>query len=285
MSRRVWGAIGALALAVAVGCEPAKELPPEVPKHVEQPPPDPVPKESEPAARAYAEKAVKALTAGKPELLAKVKSSRAALKGTMVIDGEKPAARTISAVWPDRIAVRDDIQVTVDVKNLVRAWLVRGRFTVMQGETEIAEFNRAEMGRAFGAYALGQHWMALGLPLTDPKAVVYDFQSVTGTAPRTGKPQPIHVLKLATGDPPQVFALTYDAATDLLVRVEYVARENAVERRKQWTATEHKPGPDGLLLPAKIEVYQDGRPVEQWAFEKWEFPATVPDSDFEPPTK
>ncbi|MBM3980210.1 MAG: hypothetical protein FJ304_07985 [Planctomycetes bacterium] len=282
MSRRVWGAIGALVLAVAVGCEPAKELPPEVPKGVEPPPPDPVPKESEPAAKAYAEKAVKALTAGKPELLAKANSSRVALKGTMVIDGDNPAARTITATWPDRVAVRNEVQVSADSKNLVRAWLVRGRFTMMQGDREVAEINRSELARALGADARAQHWMALGLPLTDPKAVVYDFQSVTGTAPRTGKPLPIHLMKLATGDPQQVFALTYDAATDLLVRVEYVVRENAVDRRKQWTVTEHKPGPDGLLLPAKIEVYQDGRPVEQWTYEKWEFPATVPDADFEP---
>lgn len=283
MERRAcgWWLTGVLALAVAVGCEPAKQLPTEVPKE-----PAPVdawaaPAESDPAAKAYVEKAVKALTAGKPELLAKGKFSRAVLKGVMVINGEHATVRTITAGWPNRYAVANDLQFG-DKPLLVRAWLNGARFTAMSGDREQENINRAETAGVFLADGTGQHWMALLQPLTDPKAVAYDFQSVTGTSPQTGLLHPVNLVKLALPDRP-LYLLTFDSKTDVLLRVEYQIRESGVDRRKQWTALEHKPGPDGLILPTKTEVRHDGRLVEQWTVEKWEFPATLPDTEFEPP--
>ncbi len=284
MERRAcgWWLAGAVALAVAVGCEPAKELPTEVPKQA--PPADvwAAPTESDPTAKAHVEKVVKAFTAGKPDLLAKVKYSRAALKGTMVISGENPAVRAITGVWPDRYAVANDLQIA-DQKLLVRAWSNRTRFTAMNGDREQENINRSETASVFVADGTGQHWMALLQPLTDPKAVVYDLQSVTGTSPQTGLLHPVTLVKLALPDRP-LFQLTFDSKTDTLLRVEYMIRESGVDRRKQWTALEHKPGPDGLILPTKTEVRHDGQLVERWTVEKWEFPATIPDTEFDPPT-
>ena len=277
----VWAALVAAVAAATVGCRPAKEIPTDVPQGTEPGDGPKVPTASEAAAKAYVEKAVKALTAGKPELLARGKVSRAALKGQMAISGDSPAARAIAAVWPDRYAATTDFTLNNQKFN-VRALLHRPHVNVLEGPREQDVPNRAETELALAADGTAQHAMALLVPVTDPKAVVYDLQSVHGTAPQTGQPQPVQLLKLSLGDLPP-FQLTFDAKTDLLLRVEYVVREQGVNRRKLWAATEHKPGPDGLTLPTKTEMRHDGQVVEQWTIEKWEFPATIPDAEFSPP--
>lgn len=277
----VWAALVVAAAGAAVGCQPAKEIPTEVPKGTEPSDEPTVPTKSEPGAKAYVEKAVKRLTGDKPELLAKGKVSRSALKGQMAISGDSPVVRAIAAVWSDRYAATTDFTLNNQKFN-VRALLHRPRVSVLEGTREQDIPNRPETELALAADGTGQHWMALLVPVTDPKAVVYDLQSVHGTAPQSGQPQEVQMLKLSYGDLPQ-FQLTFDAKTDLLVRVEYVVREQGVTRRKQWTALEHKPGPDGLTLPTKTEMRHDGQVVEQWTVEKWEFPATIPDAEFSPP--
>jgi hypothetical protein len=280
----VWALAWAAGVCAVVGCQPAKEIPDVVPKGTEPSDAPKVPTVSDPAAKEYVAKAVTKFTGGKPELLAKGKASRVAYKGLMPqLSGENPAARTIAAVWPDRYFTATDL--TAQGKQFhIRVWLHRPRITVWEGENEQDVPNRPESELTLAADGTAQHWMALLTPLTDPNAVVYDLQSVTGLAPGTGQPMPVQVLKLSLGTLPP-FQLTFDAKTDLLLRVEYVARERGVTYRKQWTVLEHKPGPEGLMLPAKTEVRHDGQVVEQWTVEKWEFPATIDDAEFSPPKK
>src|SRR5205807_1357250 len=72
---------------------------------------DPVPAVSEPKAKDYVAKVVKAFTGGKPELVAKGKVSRVVMKGTMVLPVENqfvplPVTRTRVAVWHETVDER-----------------------------------------------------------------------------------------------------------------------------------------------------------------------------------
>jgi hypothetical protein len=239
-----------------------------------------VPAASDPKAKEYVEKAVKAFTAGKPELVGKGNTSRAVLKGRVIRQdvGTTDTERTITAVWPDRIAVTDDVQ-----GRRVTAYSHRPNFAVVQQGREVEELpNRAETARNFTADVTAQHWMCVLAPLLDKKAVVFDARPADVVSPQTGQPQAVNLLKLALPDSP-LYQLVFDGKTDLLLRVEYTLVEQGVRRRKRWSALEHKPGPDGQMLPSKLEMGHDGTIVEQWAETKWEFPATIPDTEFSPP--
>jgi hypothetical protein len=279
----------ALAAAVTagaiVGCQPAKEIPDALPKSIEPDLPPAVPPAPDAAAKAYIEKAVKAFTGNKPELLAKGKVSRAVFKGRRHVLNQPAGevARTVAAVWPDRFTDTDVIQAP-DGNATVSAYLRRPNFAVFRNGTENPLPNAVEWERNFAADETAQFWMALLLPVTDPKAILFEFQSTTGTAPQTGASMPIHLMKVALGDLP-VFQLTFDAKTDLLGRVEYTVTELGVRYQRVWTALGHKPGPDGLVVPTKIEFIQDSRMAEQFDVDKWEFPASIPDTEFDPPKK
>jgi hypothetical protein len=275
------GVLFGVSAVVVVGCGPGKELPDEIPKSVDPGEKEvPVPAASEPAAKAYIDKAVKAYTGGKPELVAKGKVSRVALRGTLLYPVENQqveASRSIAAVWPDRFAGRDEFQVRGE-KITVSAWLLRPHITIMQGNQEHTPSNRTEAEQNFAADETAQHWMALFLPLTDPKAIVFDLRK------QTAGQQALQTLKLSLGSFP-LYQLTFDANTDALLQVEYTTKKQGVPVHGQWIMIEHKTGPEGLLLPGKMECRWNNNVVERWIVEKWEFPAAIDDAEFSPPKK
>jgi hypothetical protein len=191
------------------------------------------------------------------------------------------ATRTIAAAWPDRAYLTTDLK---DKNLLVRVWLRRPHITVFEGDREQENFNRTELELSAAADITAQHWMQLLVPLIDPKSVAFEFRATTGVDPDNGQSMPIHLMKLSIGKLP-LFHLTFDAKTDLLLRVDYESSELGLRLRKQWTAREHKPGPDGLRLPTKTKSRHDAGEVEQWDVDKWEFPASIPDTEFEVPKK
>jgi hypothetical protein len=287
MARLAFVAALAVGAAVAFGCGPAKELPDEVPKS-----PEPgeqqaaaAPKTSEPAAKEYVEKAVRAYTGGKPELLAKGKVARVSLKGRVLLPagGQKvlaEATRSIAAAWPDRIQGTTEMpgqRLTVGI------YLRRPHLTVLKNGAEEQLPKRAEYEQTLIADGVGQFWIMFLFPLVDEKAVVYDFRAQSESLP-SGQPVEVRTMSLLLPDLP-VYSLTFDAKTDALVRVEYTAKELDVPHRKQWLMADHKAGAEGLLLPTKMEYRLDNVPAEDWAAEKWEFPAAIPDDEFNPPQK
>lgn len=279
-----WMAFAVVAAAV-VGCGPAKELP-EVPKGTDSgEKTEQIPTVSDPKAKEYVAKAVAAFTAGKPELVAKGKASRLVLKGTMLypVDNQQVqvvTTRTIAAVWPDRFYGLNEHTVQGN-RSTVTAWLHRPNLTILSGTQAHDPDRRTEAERNLAADVTGQHWMALLAPLTDPKAVLFDFQSTSVPSLQTGQPQEVRRMKLAYGDLPQ-FQLTFDAKTDLLFQVDYTVKQG-VRRRVQWLAFKHDAGPHGLLLPSRTEVRHDAVTVEQWEADKWEFPDKIDDAEFSPP--
>jgi hypothetical protein len=287
MARLALVAALAVGAAVAFGCGPAKDLPDEVPGKSPEPTHQPAeaPKASDPAAKAYVEKALNAFTGNKPELVGKGKVARAVYKGKMLmpVGGQKvlvEATRTTAAVWPDRLHVTDDIPALPLTAGM---WLRHPHLTVMRGNVELDVPNRAEYEQGMVAYGVGQFWSIFLVPLTDPKAVVYDLRTQHEALP-SGKPQEVRSLSLSLRDLP-AYRFIFDAQTDALLRVDYTAKELGVEHRKQWVMADHKPGPDGLVLPSKLQYRLDNVAVEEWEAEKWEFPASIPDDEFNPPQK
>lgn len=283
-----WVALAMFGGAV-IGCGPAKELPdaadlPTAPGAGEKAPAAPT--ASDPAAKEYVETARKAFGGGNADLVAKGALSRAVFKGMMVDprDGQTaPGARTIAAGWPDRFFAGNEAGVGGEQPLRIRVWVRGDTLSIFQGDREQERVSAAEQIKIVRADAVGQHWMGLLLPLADPKAVVYDLKSADVLLPHASQPKPMKLLKLSLPDRP-VYHLTFDAKTDLLVRVEYTTAELVGQVRKVWTVLEHKPGPDGRMLPVRTECRHNGGLVEKWDVEKWEFPASVED-DFAPPKK
>ena len=274
-----WAALIAVA-AGAAGCGPGKELP-----DVIVPPGDSaaqqqaVPPRSDAEAKAAADRAVKAFTADRPELMAKVTASRCALKGQMFsVDSPNQwteAAQSVAAVWPDRVHGVNERHPQGN-KLVTESWLHRPDVTVHSNGQPVPLSDVGAWEHNIACDAVGQNWMPLLLPITDPKAVVFDLQAVTVGA------RGLTVLKVALADYP-IYQLTFDAKSGALVRVEYTTSMGNVPRRTTVVFSDHKPGPDGLVLPHQIECRHNGSAVEKWTVEKWEFPATIPDDEFSPP--
>jgi hypothetical protein len=270
--------------AALVGCDPAKELPPDTPKSAQPGErPEQVPAASEPAAKSYVEKAVASYTGGKPELVAKGKFSRLHLKGKEVwpqTENWAEATRTIAAVWPDRLHFADELQHQGNLLR-VEVWRHRPRIVVMIAGQEYTQSTPAELERIQATDSTGQHWMPLMLPLTDPKAIVYELKNQSGTDAE-GRRVEMKTLKLALPELP-VYQLTFDASTNALIRVDYVLIQGGAPSPRSWSMSDHKVGPEGLLLPAKMGERIGNAPKSEWAESKWEFPATIKDEEFSPP--
>jgi hypothetical protein len=267
--------------AVLVGCGPAKEYPSAPPREeVPREQPEVAPTTSQPAARTAFDKAVNAYTGGKPELLARGKVSRVTARGSGFFPAGNqkdwvPTVRHLQTVWPDRV------QWTYDMKgNLnkpVTTWIRRPHVWLKDG-TEMKDVpNPAAMERVALADVYAQHWLPLMLPALEPKAVVYDLQQAALAG------NPVQTLKISLPEMP-VYELTFDAKSHRLVRVEFTLSDYGQRIKTVVNLGDHKLT-EGLLLPHGIESSRNGEPVEQWAVDRWEFPASIDEGEFSPPKK
>lgn len=268
--------------ALVIGCGPEKELPTDAPKVggpvvVQQI----VPQKSEPEAKAVVERAVKALTGGKPELFLKGKYCRCVMKGQMFSiaqpDQQNDANRTVTTVWPDRFFSANE-WFAMGNRVLDEVWLRRPGLVIANNGVSVPIANVELAERSLMTDFVGQNWMPLLLPAADPKAVLFDLQTVTLDR------RDLRVLSLSLGEYP-IYDLTFDATTNALVRAEYTISQVGAPRRTMVVFSDHKPGPDGFVLPHRIECRHNGNVVEKLTVEKWELPATIPDDEFSPPRK
>jgi hypothetical protein len=285
MTRLAFFTALAVAAAVILGCGPAKELPDEIPKALEPTEkPVVVPAASDPAAKAYVEKVVNAYTGNKPDLVNKGKAFRLAMKGKVLPVGDNQqtpvnATRKISGVWPDRMHDVMELHTTGGRINL-EVWLRRPHMWI--GGANPDDLVPAQREKNFAADETGQYWMALLLPLTDPKAIVFDLQS-KASVNAENQPYTIQTLKLSLGEFPP-FYLAFDPNSHALVGVEYKVMELGQPILRSWFMDEHKPGPDGLNLPTRTRLRWNNDTKEEWEVEKWEFPDKIGDEEFAPPT-
>jgi hypothetical protein len=283
MSRISASACGlVVAAAVVVGCGPAKQLPDVVPtqRGPSQKAPDPfgpAPAQSDPAAKAALDRAVSAITAGDPKRLGKAKVSRATLQGFIELPGKteageplrREATRNVEAVWPDRARVEVVFKETGTMTFRMRGphgWARHGLVEQNLDPITTGHIMRVDMN--------AQHWLFLGLPLADPKAVAFDLKKGTPAGPETTS------LKVALPDMP-VLLVTLDEK-GLPVRVEYHPFESNQRQHKVVALSGHKPV-EGLTLPTKLELTQNEVPAERWSEVKWEFPDKIAEDRFDPP--
>jgi hypothetical protein len=240
-----------------------------------------VPEKSEPTAVAVVEKALKAATDGHPERLGKAKANRLRMKGSVVGPGRPiPTLRRVEAVWPDRFSQTDEMSPDSGLGTI----LIRLRRPVLwvgnvkEGKTTPAEVpDLKDREAALAAELVGRHWMALLVPLSDPKTVVFAAKK----EPLNGLPA--DVIRAAVPGSP-VFTLRFDEKTGLLGRIDFSQVEpgSAVSTIKFFTLGQHRAF-DGLMLPGRVEYRQNALPLEEWEAESWEFPERIDDAGFDAP--
>lgn len=284
--RRAAGPVLLLAVALAAlpGCGGGRQK--ELPKTVSSGdttsavPAVPIPKESEPAARAVVDHAIKAATDGHPERIGKAKASRAVLKGQVRgPERWRPTIRRIEGVWPDRAATTDEFNDNGPVKVMIRLrrpalWLANER----EGKTEPVAFpDPAAQAAVLADDLVGRHWMPLLVPLAEPTTIVFEAkkQTVNGQA--------LEVIKAAVPGGP-LFTLWFDEKTGHLGRIDFVQVEpgNATPTQKFFGLLAHRSF-GGLVLPGQIRYSHNGVDAETWDVDAWEFPERFDEAGFDAP--
>lgn len=281
--RRIHLLVAGLALGpVAAGCGPEKELPTEVRVGTarDEPATPPIPSASDPEAVRIVDLAVRAATDGHPERLAKARANRVTLRGVVLrATGRVATTRRIQAAWPDRLVLVDEfnengpLAITVGLRR-PNLWIRR----TQDGETTAVPVAEPEKdSAAYAADAVGRHWMALLVPLTDPKTVVFE------PGKRSAGGRGADTLKAAVPGCP-VFTLLFDDQTHHLAQVQFqqVEYDKTAAKSKVFGLAGYRAF-DGLTLPAKIDYAQNGQLVEEWSVDGWEFPAAADEAAFDPP--
>lgn len=280
MRRFSAGTFGLLVVAVVIGCGPNKEIPTNVPSvkgsgPKTAPPTPKVPDTSDPAAKAVIEKAIAAITQKNPKLLSKGRVSRCLTHGAVQLPSGpmSDATRRIEAVWPDRARVVYQFKGGTEP---TLTFLLRGPLGAHYvGPQQIERGRPEELGTILRDDLIGQHWLPLGVPLDDPRAIAFDVQksSVNGRDATT--------LRFAL--PGQVvYELAFDSESSLLVRVEYTAKVLTGQSRKVMMLSDYKLV-GGLMLPHALTSTENRLPAERWFVDAWEFPEKIEDSAFEGP--
>jgi len=264
-------------VAIVFGCGPGKELPTEVvhPNEQSGPGADPngtPPAVSDPAAKAILDRAIKSITENDPGRLAKGKVAKVTYQGGIKTAPQgselTKCSRTIETIWPGFALVTADFKgdfpnVTFYLREQ-QGWMKLGsQLDTATSPIEVARVMRDDLS--------AWHWLMLGLPFSDPNAVVFEPAKQAGAT----------IVKVALPGRP-IYVVTFDEVTGLPVKTDYRPLENRVRVRKIFTMSEHKLAA-GLLLPTKVELTQNDVLVERWSEPVWEFPETIDPSRFEQP--
>lgn len=274
----------AVVSAFATGCGGSgKELPKEVPQDTEKTASAAVavPAKSEPAAVEVVERAVKAATDGNPSRLERAKVQRVKLNGTVMAPGRSvKATRRAEAVWPARLAQTDEFEpdsgLTTTLVRLRRPVLWIGN--AKDGKVVPSEIpHPKELEAAVAAETVARYWMALLVPLTDARTIVFAAKKdvLQGV--------PVEIIRAAAPDTP-VFTLWFEEKTGRLLQVSFAHTEpgNRSETHKLFTLFDYR-ATDGLSLPGRVRYWHNGQQVEDWAVEGWEFPERIDDAGFDAP--
>lgn len=278
---RLLGVGLAVGLAAA-GCGPEKEAPTEVRVGTgrAEPAGPAAPKASDPAAKEFVDRVLKAATGGHPDRLDRAKTYDAVFGGMMRLEGApRGATCRVRAAWPDRFRADYDFPAG-DPKQIV-AGLRRPQMWILRsgpaGPAPFTPANPAEAADAFFADGVGQHWLPTLAPLADPATVVFDArkQALGGVQAET--------VKVAVPGCP-VYTLWFDATTLRLGVVSYTHAETAggPPVHKRLTLDRHKEFA-GVTLPTRMEYSQNGRTVGEWTAETWNLGAALDDAVFDPP--
>ena len=270
--------------AIVIGCGSGKELPDDVPLTKESGiiPPDPggkVPEASDPVAKDIADRAIKAITQNKPDLLAMARICKVTAHGSFQFPNNPTmtdAVRSVQTVWPDRARVTYDFKGISQRQTLgLRSsfgWLVMG-----PGPYAGRPSNPTGIAQAMRTDLMAQHWFLIGLGLKEVGCVFFDPQQA-----KTAKGSTT-TIKISLPDLP-VYQVAFDDQSGLPVHIEYWPRETnqRLRLRKVVSLSDHIPT-SGLMLPTGMEMTQNELLAERWSVDLWEFPEKMDDAAFDPP--
>jgi hypothetical protein len=91
----------------------------------------------------------------------------------------------------------------------------------------------------------------------------------------------VRVLKATQANRPAV-TLSFDRETFLLLKAAYSGMENLQPMTKEFVFSAHREF-DGQRLPGKVQVFQNGKKIEEWTNESVRFPTSIEDREFAKP--
>jgi hypothetical protein len=91
----------------------------------------------------------------------------------------------------------------------------------------------------------------------------------------------VRVLKATQGNRPTV-TLYFDRETFLVLKAAYDGIENLRPTSKEFVFSAHREF-DGQRLPGKVQVFQNGKKIEEWSNESVRFLSSVEDREFSKP--
>ncbi|HJZ57189.1 MAG TPA: hypothetical protein VKE74_19625 [Gemmataceae bacterium] len=281
--------VGLLTAAGLVGCGQEKQLPDAVAvSPAETPDTGPaVPAASEEKAKEWVDRYLKAATGGDPTRLAKARVTKMTLSGMMQLpageDQTTPGglvrvenSRVIEAAWPDRIRSEDVFQsrslrpMTTGIRRPA-VWSYQKQPT---GDWQALPLSQ-ELEQVTIIEFIGNYWMPLLVPLTEPGTIVFDARTTS-----IGQ-QPAETVKVSVKDCP-VFTLWFDPKTDYLMRIDYVYEQSRRSVPNVVMLSGHRSF-DGLTLPGMIGYTRNGIGVAEWKVESLEFPPQIDSTRFDPP--
>jgi hypothetical protein len=274
------------AVAVVFGCGgPEKELPRDVTAPTERgkesPPPATVPGVSQPEAVKVIEKCLATVTDGHPERLQRVKTSRQFVRGKWRWPNDfiADATREVQSVWPDRARFAYEFSNGEIKKFLIlfRRPALDSYFDDGSGPKEFKPVNPKEFADTVKTDAVGEHWLPLLIPFTDPKTIVFDHKK------EPYGPGVADTIKVSVPNCP-IFTVWFSEKTGRPGLITYVDFEAGSRILKNVILDKYKAF-EGINLPTQIESRRNGVTVQEWTVLKWEFPDKIEDSMFDSSSK
>src|SRR5262245_26022083 len=216
-------------------------------------------------------RAVKA-SAGSEESLAKRKYCTMKQSGVIYLPtGAAAATRSSIMALPDRGKWTIDMRaatgatsVTI-VLNGLRGW---SKTSAGVSDLPLTQYDSVQN-------EAHTYWLAGLLPFKS-RGIKWDLLNdgtVDGRATRVVKAS-------QTGRP--VVTLYFDRETFLLLKAAYAGVENLQPVAKEFVFSEHREF-EGQRLPAKVQVFQGGKKLEEWTTENVRFPSLLDDREFAKP--
>jgi hypothetical protein len=229
-----------------------------------------------------ADRAIEAIAQKNLKLLDKAKICRVTGHGGMLIRNSMlDATRSVESIWPDRALVTYEFKEGASPKfkmgvNRSFGWNMfgPGPFVPLLNPTETAQILQNDL--------LGEHWITLGIGLTDPSAVFFDRKQS-----KTEKGSSSTIKMSVKGR--SLYQITFDDQSFLPVKNEYETLEQGTRIKKTIVFSQHKLS-EGMMLPGHLELTQDylelikaSHVVYHWDLDKWEFPDKLDEALFSPP--
>jgi hypothetical protein len=222
-------------------------------------------------AAAVVEKAVQAM-AGSDLRLQRLSAIVRTDRGTLNLPaGEVPVQRTVYLCPPDRL--KYDATITINGQPQAMVLALSGVNGWQSAGKAVKDLSPAEFDVMLDeAYA---QWLITLLPLRQKGVTPKSLPPIT----LAGKPAVGVSVSRPNRSDSQIY---FDAATGLPVRVKMRVREGSLDVAREYELAGHKDF-DGIKLPTRITVLQNGKKIEDWTVQDYRTPDQLDDRLFKKP--